>query len=300
MEEYEVQQRKLLSKVGWSLLFMALATMAASFIIEVFVNTYTPDILDTDWYVWAATAIIVVGVGLPVFYFTSKRIPDSQHKEVVKLRISEFTILFFICVATMYITNYFGVFVNYLISIARGEEIYNPLTDIVLDSNIFITFFYGAIIAPIVEELIFRKLLLNKVRRFGELPAILITGFAFGLFHMNLSQFFYATALGFIFAYITLKTNTVRYSILLHMLINGIGTTFAPMLIRNQELAFIIIMSIWVLSSITIGITFLALNIKKIRFEKAEVPVEKKSLYFFNTGTILYTLFCVIVTILVL
>jgi len=300
MEEYEIKPKETLSRVGLALLFMALATLISTLIIEVFVNTYTPGVVDTDWYIWAATAITVVGIGFPVFYFLIKRVPDSQKKQVVKLHISEFIILFFICVATMYITNYFGVFVNYVISRVTGKEMYDPLTDLVLNSNIFITFLYGVIIAPVVEELIFRKFLLNKVRRFGELPAILITGFAFGLFHMNLSQFFYATALGFLFAYITLKTNTVRYSILLHMMINGIGTTVGPMLLRNEDLGLIMLMGVWVIGSITIGITFLALNVKKIKFEKAEIPVEKKSVYFFNTGTILYTLLCLIIMAMVL
>jgi len=300
MEQYEIQPRKLLSRVGLGLFFMAVATLISSVLIQLVVETYFKDILDTDWFLWAATAITVVGIGLPVFYLATKKIPNSEHKEIVKLRSSEFIIFFFICVATMYITSYFGTFIGFLVSMIKGEEIYNPLIDAVLDSNIFITFFYGAIAAPIVEELIFRKFLLNKVRRFGDLPAILLTGFAFGLYHMNLSQFFYATALGFLFAYITLKTNTVRYSILLHMIINGIGTTIAPMLVRNENMLLIMIMGIWVLSSITIGCVFFVLNVKKIKFEKAEVPVEKKSVFFFNTGTILFTLVCLIITVLML
>jgi membrane protease YdiL (CAAX protease family) len=298
MEQYEYNPRKFLSRVGLSLFLMGISVLFSSFMIQLIVNSINPKLIDANWYGWAVTAITVVGIGLPVFYLSTKNIPDSEHRQVVKLRASEFIVLLFICIAAMYITNYIGLFINYVISLIKGEEIYNPLVDIVTNSNAILTFFYGAIVAPIVEELIFRKFLLSKVRRFGDLPAILITGFAFGLFHMNLSQFFYATALGCIFAYITIKTNTIIYSIFLHMIINAIGTTVAPLVVNNQNIVILMILGTWVITSITLGIVFFAINMKKIKFEKAEVPVEKKSVFFLNTGTILFALLCIIMMII--
>ena len=50
--------------------------------------------------------------------------------------------------------------------------------------------------------------------------AIITTAILFGLFHANFSQFFYAVALGMIFAYVTLKTGTIKYSIILHIVVN--------------------------------------------------------------------------------
>ncbi len=79
------------------------------------------------------------------------------------------------------------------------------------------------IIAPIAEEFIFRRLLLNRIRIFGDTAAILIGGAAFGLFHGNLHQTFYAFALGAVFTAIILMTNRLRYTIAIHMLINGIS-----------------------------------------------------------------------------
>lgn len=53
-----------------------------------------------------------------------------------------------------------------------------------------------AVVAPVAEEFIFRRLLLDRIRIFGDGAAILIGGAAFGLFHGNLNQTFYAFALG--------------------------------------------------------------------------------------------------------
>jgi membrane protease YdiL (CAAX protease family) len=297
MNDNWMEPKKILNKIGFALFFMALAVLASSALIEVVVYYAAPELWDTDWFNWVATAITVMGIGLPVFYLTGRGVPKPEKKEVVKLGGAKFIVIFFICTAAMYLTNYLGVFINFLISLIKGEDILNPLMDAVLEGNILLTFLYGAIVGPIVEEIIFRKLLLDRVRRFGDLPAILITGIAFGLFHMNLSQFFYATTLGFIFAYVTLKTNTIRYSILLHIMINSIGVLVAPMVLKAENLLLMMAMGLWVISAISVGTVFFCLNVKKIKFEKTQVPVAKKSDYFLNTGTILFIVLCLIMTV---
>jgi membrane protease YdiL (CAAX protease family) len=196
----------------------------------------------------------------------------------------------------MYITNFFSVILTLGIAFIKGEELINPVAEAILNGNFIITLIYAAVVAPIFEELIFRKLLLDKLRRFGDLPAILMTGIAFGLFHMNLSQFFYAAVLGFIFAYVVIRTNTVIYSILLHMMINFIATVMTPFATEENLIAIAIIF-LWMIISITIGVVLFILNVKKIKLEKA-APLMKKSDYFFNVGTILYTLICFVVIVI--
>lgn len=181
----------------------------------------------------------------------------------------------------------------------KGENFndLNPLANLFTRSNIAYSILYAAIAAPIIEELIFRKILLNKLRRYGDVPAILITAFAFGLFHMNLAQFFYAMALGMIFAYVTIRTNTVRYSILLHIMINSIGTAVAPLAVK-PNIVFSSIIVMWVFGVIAAGIVILILNIKKIKLYNAAWPLAKKSDYFLNAGTILYTLMCLVMIVI--
>jgi hypothetical protein len=80
------------------------------------------------------------------------------------------------------------------------------------------------IIGPIVEEFIFRKLIIDRLSRYGELVAIMSSAIAFGLYHGNFYQFFYATMTGLILGYMYAKTRDVKYSIFMHMLINFMGT----------------------------------------------------------------------------
>ncbi len=293
------QTKRIISQSAFALFIMSVAIFLAQFAVEGVLKYYQPSILDTNWYVWALTAFTVAGVGLPVFYLLSRKIPDSPRREVVRLKPSTFIMIFFICTAVMYITNYFSVFITFMIALAKGENFMdlNPIVEVFKNSNYILSLLYASLVAPITEELIFRKLLLNKLRRYGDTPAILMTGLAFGLFHMNLSQFFYAAALGFIFAYVTIRTNTIRYSILLHCMINFIGAVIAPFA-STENIMVTLAIALWVFSAITTGILLLVLNWRRIFLERG-VPLVKKSGYILNTGTILYTLMCVAMIVLV-
>ncbi len=87
--------------------------------------------------------------------------------------------------------------------------------------------------APIVEEMLFRKVLIDRIRKYGEGTAILLSGILFGLYHGNFTQFFYAAMLGMFFAYIYLRTGNILNTIFLHMAINTLSSVVAGTLMRN-------------------------------------------------------------------
>ena len=57
------------------------------------------------------------------------------------------------------------------------------------ESNMMVTFLYMVICAPILEEYIFRKLIVDRTVKYGQGVAIVLSGLMFGLFHGNLNQF---------------------------------------------------------------------------------------------------------------
>ena len=81
---------------------------------------------------------------------------------------------------------------------------------------------------------------------FPAVAAILIGGAAFGLFHGNLNQTLYAFVLGAVFSAIVLLTNRLRYTIGIHMLINGISvlTSLVESDLLDYLLACVILFSI--------------------------------------------------------
>lgn len=80
------------------------------------------------------------------------------------------------------------------------------------------------VIGPILEEIMFRKLMLDRIRCYGEKTAIIFSALCFGLFHGNLTQFLYAGCVGLFLGYVYCKTGKVLYTMIMHMLLNGIGS----------------------------------------------------------------------------
>ncbi|MCR5503182.1 MAG: CPBP family intramembrane metalloprotease [Lachnospiraceae bacterium] len=98
------------------------------------------------------------------------------------------------------------------------------VADLLTGLNPVFSLIFIVILAPVAEELLFRKFLIDRIYGYGEAMAILLSGLMFGLYHGNLQQFIYATTIGSCFAYIYTRTGRIRYTIILHMLINSMGS----------------------------------------------------------------------------
>lgn len=289
-----MSDKKILSLCGLYLSLMTIAIFAVQFLLIFIVGMVFPEAAEEGWFNIVLTAVGVAGVGLPVFHVLMKRIPDSEIGEQKKLSFGQFIGFFIICIAGTYISNMVGSFINVLIELIKGLEVLNPL-ETFFDSNMILAMVYAVICAPILEELIFRKILLDKLRRFGDLPAILLTGFAFGIFHFNLSQFFYATVLGVFFAYITIRTNRLRYAIILHMMVNSIGAGVAPLVSKGENMVGLGLITVWLFASMIVGSILFIINVKKIKLVKLATPLVRKRDYILNPGALLFLVIGIIV-----
>ena len=85
-----------------------------------------------------------------------------------------------------------------------------------------------AVVAPVVEELVFRGLMLNRLSRVmpGWLAALLSSA-VFGICHGHPVWFAYAFVLGAFFAFIDLRAQSILPSILGHLVFNAIGQSLA-------------------------------------------------------------------------
>lgn len=279
---------KILSNCGLALCLMTIAVFATQFIVLVIADLISPELAETGLFNVILTLIGIVGVGLPVFAIFMKRVPDSKLGEKKKLSLIEFLGFFIVCVASAYIANIVGLFLSAFIELINGTNIVNPVDSFIFNKYMVVAMIYAILVAPIVEEIMFRKILLDKLRRFGDFPAILITGFAFGIFHFNILQFFYATVLGIFFAYITIRTNRLIYAIVLHMLMNFIGAGLVPLVTTSQNTLGMGLVAIWFFGSLTIGSIIFILNIKKIRLIKPIQPLVRKRDYILNPGALLF------------
>jgi membrane protease YdiL (CAAX protease family) len=256
-------------------------------------------------------------IGLPVFLLITMGI-KSERRERKKLKVSEFFSLFLICQALTLLGSIIGSTVTGFIGSIIGREPVSQVTELIENSPLWLIFIVAVVIGPIIEELIFRKLLIDKLARYGDRVAILVSGIAFGLFHGNFEQFFYAAMLGLLFAFVYTKTGKLIHTALLHMAVNFIGSVIAMPVTRamNRILEYteglyqyesmlqytrdsMVVSSYSVLqyASVAAGV-FIAVS--ALRNKKIQVPDNSKvylksstltSGIFLNVGVILFLLF---------
>ena len=101
---------------------------------------------------------------------------------------------------------------------------------------VLITAVFVGVILPIFEEILFRKILCNKLLALGEAYAIIVSATIFGLIHGNFYQFAYAFLLGALFALIYVKTGKIIYSTIYHIAINLLGAVVTPWLIAQIDM----------------------------------------------------------------
>ena len=87
------------------------------------------------------------------------------------------------------------------------------------------------ILPPIVEEIIFRGLILQYLGRAGArfLVANLIQAVLFGVFHMNFVQGVYTALLGFLLGWLAYRYDSILVPMVLHAIFNLFGTVLVDL-----------------------------------------------------------------------
>ncbi|WP_300696480.1 type II CAAX endopeptidase family protein, partial [uncultured Clostridium sp.] len=270
------ENKKVFNRIGLAMLVSMILVNVIQIIFFNIIGKVNQDLLSASWINYIALAISYYLIGFPVFYFMIKGLPEGEKREDKKLGVWEIVKFCFISYSLMYIFNFLTNIFIILISIFKGSEVVNPLQNIIEGSSLILTLIFVGILSPIIEEMMFRGIMLNKLRRYGDKVAIVTTALLFGLFHANFSQFFYATVLGLIFAYVTLKTGTIKYSIILHIFVNMMGSFIIPLIIGDGSnlVAYGCVLFLVLLISI-IGLVLLIKDRKNISLLDGEVKLEK-------------------------
>ena len=95
-------------------------------------------------------------------------------------------------------------------------------------------------VAPVLEEIVFRGVIMNNLRKYGIRAAIIINSFLFGLSHYNIEMIIPAFLTGIIFSYVAYKYS-IKYSILIHFFINAITKTSQVLAILRIDILLILV-----------------------------------------------------------
>ena len=269
-------------------------------------------------WMWLGNIVPMYLLGMPVFLLVVRKVPaQSGPKE--PLGANRFWILLPICFFFMYSGNIIG---NLLSAILSGGTAVNPIEDVLMDNHP-LKFLMTVILAPVFEEYIFRRQIIDKLRGYGEKTAVLISALLFGLFHLNLYQFVYAFGLGILFGYMYVRSGRLRYSVIVHMLINFIGGVIAPAMLQLLEnpifanpdsmdmmqslFSLPLLLLLEVFSAAIFGMFVAGLVLFCVRFKKAEwlpasaqLPKEQVHQSIWNVGMVLFIILSTGLTIVML
>ena len=154
---------------------------------------------------------------LLVFWLIVRKIPKAEWKKE-PMGFRNIFQIFVMTYAVGTVLNLLGLTISRAAP-AGGSEQLNLIGEMV-SSGVPAGILMTVVLAPVLEELIFRKLMLDRIRNYGEKTAIVFSALCFGLFHGNLTQFLYAFTVGLSLGYVYCKTGKVLYTMILHALLN--------------------------------------------------------------------------------
>lgn len=314
--------RRSYSVVGFSFVLLFAVAVLAQLALGLAVREPRwQGLVEQSWWTWVSSFapmyLFAFPAGIALIHVLPGKAPEDK-----RLTSKQFWTLIPICFCLMYAGNLVGTLLSLLLS---GGQAVNEIENLAMDQSP-LKILVMVILAPVLEELICRKLLIDRTAPYGEKLSVLMSGLIFGLLHQNLYQFFYAFALGSLFAYVYIRTGRIRYTMILHAIVNFLGSVVAPAVVSlvdmeavnelaagdfSMELLMKILpgYSVLMLYSMALmgvsvfGLVLLIIKARRLVWIEAEQQLPRKMALkaaFLNAGMIIYILICLAMTVLAL
>ena len=292
------------SRTGWALFAGMLVPVALSVAAGLLIGVLMPQLLDSDVLMFLTGFLPVYGVGLPLAMLILRAVPAETGVKRT-LGPGRFWQLMLMAVPVTLAGNIVGNLLGALFSFGQAV---NPLEDLASAFNPYAVFSM-LVLAPVLEELLFRKFLLDRCAKFGRWNAIVFSALAFSMFHANIYQMVYAFGLGLLFGYVYLHTRRLRYTMAMHFLINFFGGLVGPALLLyfplddlNMSMPVLIYEGVMLLLGAA-GLVLLVMHRKDFRLPQApwELPRGIRGrLTYGNAGVIFFLVLTGIQTVITL
>ena len=311
------QSRKVFTRLG-----LGLCAMLVVLLVTQTLWFYGPEwflgpgnALDTSsTWMWLGNMIPMSLCAMPVFVLVVRKLPVAEGSGE-RMERTKFLMLIPICFLFIYAGNILGNLLSFVIS---GGTAQNRLMDYINDPNP-LKYLSMVILAPLMEEYIFRKQIIDRTRQYGEKTAVFLSAIMFGLFHQNLYQFFYAFGIGLVLGYMYVRSGRLRYPVITHMIINFVGSVISPLMMKLSEfvsqsapddlqnlplllLALLGLLSVGALiTGLTVsGIVLFSIRCKKATWLPAPEQIPGKQVFrrvYLNVGVIAFAVLCTVLTV---
>jgi membrane protease YdiL (CAAX protease family) len=224
------------SRVGMFCFLLGAVSFAISILVSMIIFKFFPWILDDEMALsivdYAMSFLAIYCIATPIAFLAIKPLPKTRPiKE--KMNLTHLLGAFCICFTAMQAGSYISSFLIAGVEAITGKTLTNPIESSLSIGNLLINALLIGIIFPILEELLFRKLLCGRLLALGEKKAIIISAVIFGLIHGNLFQFAYAFFIGLVFGYVYVKTGKIIYTMIFHCIINLFSGVFVHIVLSH-------------------------------------------------------------------
>ena len=227
------------SRIGWFCFLIGAVPFAVSILASIIIQMFFPWIANADLILsivnYAISFLGIYCIATPIAMLAIKPLPKVRPiKE--NLKFSHFLAALCICFTFMEVGSSISSMLLAFVQKITGLAPDNPVGTSLSTGNMLLNAVLVGIAFPILEEVVFRKLLCSRLLPLGEKKAVVISAAIFGLIHGNLYQFAYAFLLGLVFGYVYVKTGKIIYTIVFHCIINLYSGVFAQYVISKVPL----------------------------------------------------------------
>lgn len=292
--------RKTSSGIGFMLFAASLSMYALSLIVGIFLYQK----MDTTSLLLLDVLASIVGlfiVGLFYCWFSKTSLGDIIKIKWVNLSLAVPLVLMALTVSFTadYLTDLlqnsfavFGVENNVNLSVESHTLIENIVNIVAV-----------SVIPPLVEEFLFRGVVLGKLRFFGDAFALFLSSALFAIMHGNIIQIPFAFIVGLVLAFLTIKTNSLLPAMVVHFIVN-FRSVMISILLDNKAIDENVLNNIYLISLFVVfvlGIISAAILSRKKNFFKLnsreDIPFrEAVKSSMFSAGIIVFIIYSVLTT----
>lgn len=218
---------------GWMYLFILTVPIILGFIIaftlQAVAYRYNFENLTENSIILTVYSLII-SLSYFIIFFAYNKTQKIEIKKASLIKVKFGWKNLFLCVIIAFVTLFgFNTLINYLFHLL--EKIgYQPDTSLPLPLTngwwLTINIVILAVLPAVFEELIYRGVILNGLRRFGSIKAVVISALLFALAHGSAMQFFYQFILGLVLGFVLIKTGSIVAAMIIHFLNNATVIVF--------------------------------------------------------------------------
>ena len=234
--EHLSRLKRKFSQISISLLIYIFVSSLAIFFIQILVSLFgLSKVLDQSIYwQWGLSLLPLYIFGFPCAYWFLKKNTRAIAPRRKKMEIGDLLLLFLIGRFFTLLGSTVSSFLVSFVETIGNNPVIDYTSELINAAPWWLILIGAVIIGPIVEEIIFRKLIIDRLHEHGEAVAILFSSLVFALAHGNFYQVVYSFLNGCILGLIYLRSGNIKYSIAFHMVTNFLGSIVVLPIINAQ------------------------------------------------------------------